>query len=87
MYIMYFGLIHTHFPLYPVPTPADLSSSFVLYFQVFFVWPSELNWDCLWNKGKGLFIGAPDHVAPPLKKNPNPQQPKLPVDLQGSGVC
>lgn len=68
---MYFGLIHTHFPLYPVPTLADLSSLSFLYFQVFFVWLSEFNWDCLWNKGKGLFTGDPEHVAPPLKKKPH----------------
>lgn len=75
MYIRYFGLIHTHFLLYPIPTADDLSSSSFLYFHVFFVWPSEFNWDCLWNKGKGLFRGATDHVAPPLNKKPHSQQP------------
>lgn len=75
MYIMYFGLIHTYFPLYPIPTPADLSSLSFLYFHVFFVWPSEFNWYYLWNKGKGLFTGATDHVVPPLKKKPHSQQP------------
>lgn len=37
MYIIYFGLIHTHFLLYPIPTLADLSSLSFLYFHVFFV--------------------------------------------------